>query len=181
MYAPIMRLRALAKAVAANSIPVRRLLPGVLLLVAPAAFAQTAGHYQGTNNEGYQVDVYVATDGGGLAVTTVDGAGTVYCKGQAAGVWSVEVGTTAPITDGAASIDVLAVNLYYASALTFSGQKVKGTVTFAVPEFFSTAEPPKTACAGATKKQKFTATYVGTESRAPGPRTAQAWPIGTIR
>jgi hypothetical protein len=137
MYSSIMRLRALAQAVAAKSATVRRLLPGVLLFAAPAAFAQTVGHYQGTNSEGFQVDVYVSTNGDGLAVTTVDDLGTVYCKGQNGGVWGVQIGTTAPITDGAASIDLLDVNLYYTQALTFSGQKVKSTVTFAVPEFLS--------------------------------------------
>jgi len=184
MPAPIMRSNVLAKAVApfpANA-AVRWLLPCVVLLAAPAAFAQKVGHYQGTNNEGYQVDVYVATSGDGLAVTDVDDAGTVYCKGQAAGVWSVAIGTTAPISDGAASIDLLDVNLYYDMAMQFSGdKKVTGTITFAVPEYVTTMQPPKTACSGITKKQKFKATYVGTETRAPGPVAARAWPVSVAR
>jgi len=185
MRAPNILPEALAEATArftANRAALRWLLPCAFLLAAPAAFAQKVGHYQGTNNEGYEVDVYVATSGDGLAVTGVEDAGTVYCKGAAAGVWSVAISTTAPISDGAASIDLLDVNLYYDTAIEFSGTtKVKGTIQFAVPEYVSTMQPPKTACSGITKKQKFTATYVGTETRAPGPVAARAWPVNTAR
>ena len=185
MRAPNIRPEALAEAISpltASRAALRWLLPCAVLLAAPAAFAQQVGHYQGTNNEGYQVDVYVSTSGGGLAVTDVDDAGTVYCKGTAAGVWSVAIGTTAPISGGAASIDLLDVNLYYNTAIQFTGTtKVKGTIQFAVPEYVTTAQPPKTACSGITKKQRFTATYVGTETRAPGPVAARAWPVSTAR
>jgi hypothetical protein len=182
MHAPNFRSFALAEAIAANRAALRWLLPCMLLLAAPAAFAQQVGHYQGTNNEGFEVDVYVATSGDGLAVTEVVDDGTVYCKGTAGGIWGVEVLPTAPISDGAASIDLLDVNLYYNSAIQFSGNnKVKGTITFAVPEYVSTVQPPKTACSAITKKQKFTATYVGTETRAPGPGAARAWPASVGR
>jgi hypothetical protein len=185
MRAPNIRPQLLAEATtpfAANRAALQWLLPCMVLLAAPAAFAQQVGHYQGTNGEGYQVDVYVSTSGDGLAVTGMDDSGTVYCKGTAAGVWGVDIGTTAPISDGAASIDLLDVNLYYSTAIQFSGNtKVKGTIQFAVPEYVTTAQPPKTACSGITKKQKFTATYVGTETRAPGPVAARAWPLSTSR
>ena len=181
MRAPNIRPNTKTDAAAGRAV-LRRLLPCMFMLAAPAAFAQQAGHYQGTNNEGYQVDVYVATSGDGLAVTGVDDAGTVYCKGTAAGVWSVAISTTAPISDGTASIDLLDVNLYYDTAIQFSGDnKVSGTITFAVPEYVSTVQPPKTACSGITKKQKFKATYVGTETRAPGQVTARAWPVSITR
>src|SRR5277367_3137427 len=100
MRAPNILPEALAEATArftANRAALRWLLPCAFLLAAPAAFAQKVGHYKGTNNEGYEVDVYVATSGDGLAVTGVEDSGTVYCKGTAAGVWSIAIGTTAPI------------------------------------------------------------------------------------
>jgi hypothetical protein len=181
MRALDIRRNSLAEATAPRT-ALRWLLPCMFLLAAPAAYAQKVGHYQGTNNEGYQVDVYVATSGDGLAVTDVDDAGTVYCKGTAAGVWSVAIATTAPISDGAASIDLLDVNLYYDTAIQFTGDdKVSGTIQFAVPEYVSTVQPPKTACSGITKEQKFKAKYVCTDTRAPGPVAARAWPVSAAR
>ncbi len=165
MHASVTRLRAIAFPC------LRAMVPAAILLSAPAAFAQKAGHYQGTNAEGYTVDVYVSGSTGDFTVTGTDEDATTFCKKTAAGVWGIAIGTSLPITDGEATLTLFDVSTYYNSVFHFSGDKVTGKTTFTVPAFFGSTEPPKLACAQATKNEKFSATLVGAETRAP----AQTW------
>ena len=147
-----------------------------LLAVAPAAFAQKAGTYIGTNNEGDEVEVVVAAGGGGFNLTGMSDSGTVYCKGTEVGGWGVAIGTSDPITNGGVTLTVFVSTLYYTSTMTFKGKNVSGTIDFAVPVFSGTQQPPKKACSAATKKQTFTATLSNTTSVTP-PKGAYAWPL----
>ena len=151
---------------------------GATAALAPAARAQHVGTYIGTNNEGDQVEVAVAEVNGGLAVTGMSDSGAVYCRGTQVSSYGVDVGLAGqPITNGQATVQVSVINLYFGSDLTFSGNKVKGTIVFVVPVLTGTLEPPKKACAATSGKQHFEATLSDDAVLAVSPRTASAVPI----
>jgi aryl-phospho-beta-D-glucosidase BglC (GH1 family) len=155
-------------------------LSAMALLAAPAALAQQAGHYQGTNNYGGEVDIYVSDVSGALVISGEDDSDTVYCKGSSTGIgYGVGFsGFNSPITDGAATFEYLSTNVYYNGTFTFKGKKsVSGNSSFGAPLFTSTTPPPTKAAACLTKAETYTATYVGTETVPPGYHGAMAWPL----
>ena len=155
-------------------------LSAMVLLAAPAALAQQAGHYQGTNNYGGEVDIYVSNVSGALVISGEDDSDTVYCKGSSAGIgYGVGFsGFNSPITDGAATFEYLSTNVYYNGTFTFKGKKtVSGKTSFGVPLFTSTTPPPKKGAACLTKPETYTATYVGSETAPPVYHRAMAWPL----
>jgi hypothetical protein len=156
-------------------------LAAAFLLAAPAAYAQTIGHYQGSNNEGDEVDVYVDSDGaGGYIISSFDDGGTVYCGGISVGYGVGFGGFDTPIVGGTATFDYLSTNVYFNGTFDFIGaKKLKGKMRFGVPLFTSSTEPPKKAGACLTKPQTYTATYVGSDTAHVTSKGAVAWPLVT--
>ena len=157
------------------------LLGAAILLAAPVALAQTAGHYQGTNNEGYEVDIYVDTSSGSPVISSFGDAGTVYCRGSSfsEGYGVGYGGFNTPITNGMATFDYISSNVYTNATFNFKGKNVKGSMVFGVPLFPTTTEPPKKGAACLTKQQTYTAAYVGSETRVSPKKSAIAAPIVT--
>ncbi len=157
-------------------------LPLAVAMTAQSAFATMAGTYTGTNNEGYPVQVVVASVNGGLAVTGISDEGAVYCDGLQAATYGVGVGLAGqPIVKRRATIDLLVTSLYFHSDLKFGGGGLHGKIQFAVPLFNKTKEPPKMACAAKTMKQTFTATIGGATFHAPPAGTAYAVPAAVLK
>jgi len=151
------------------------LLPLAALLAAPAAMAQKIGTYTGTNNEGDEVQVVVASDGnGGLEISGLADGGTVYCtqSNTSYGYGVGFSGSLAEIMGKKATFDMGYTNVAMMSNFTFKGNNVKGKMQFSVPilDSFTVAE----ACA--TKPQTFTATFGGASYK-PKFHGALAWPL----
>jgi len=156
-----------------------RVLAPALLLMAPAALAQQAGHYQGTNNYGGEVDIYVSEVNGALVISGEDDSDTVYCKGGTNVGYGVGFsGFNSPINGKKATFEYLSTNVYYNGTFDFKGKtSVSGKTSFGVPLFTSNTPPPKKAAACLTKPETYTATYVGTEDKPAGYHGALAWPL----
>ncbi len=142
------------------------------LLAAAPALAQTAGHYQGLNNEGDRVDVYVAAKGDGFVVSAIGDAGAVTCGMVPGGTWRLQVAGGYHIGGGAASVAISQVDVFYRARLSFSGAAVTGQMLFGVPEFVTTA---KHACASTTQPQGFSARYIGTDTVPDTQSAAMRW------
>jgi hypothetical protein len=153
------------------------LLPLAALLASPAAMAQKIGTYTGTNNEGDEVQVVVASDGnGGLEISGLGDGGTVYCT-QSNTTYGYGVGFSgnlAEIMGKKATFDQGYTNVAMNSNFKFKGNNVSGKMQFSVPilDSFTVAE----ACA--TKPQTFTASFGGAFHKMKF-QGALSWPLAS--
>jgi hypothetical protein len=148
-----------------------------IVLAAPAALAQQAGTYTGTNSEGYGLEVVVAGSQGNYEITGVSDGGNVYCKTTEIGGWGLGIGTDDPITGNTATLNINYDTVYYQGSFKFSGDKVVVKQLFVVPVLTGTKTPPKTACGASTGTSTTTLTLSGAETRAPGPTVVHAAPF----
>jgi len=156
-------------------------LATAILLTAPAAMAQQAGTYTGTNSEGYSLEVVVNGTQGNYAITGISDGANMYCKAAEVGGWGLGIGTDDPITGNKATLNINDTTVYYEGSFKFSGDKVVVKQLFEVPVLTGTKTPPKTACAATSSNQTTTLTLSGAETRAPGPTIFHAAPINIAR
>jgi hypothetical protein len=156
-------------------------LPAAVLLVAPAALAQQAGTYTGTNSEGYGLEVVVAGSNGSFAITGVSDGANVYCKQTEIGGWGLGIGTNDPITGHKATLNINDTTVYYQGAFNFKGNTVIVKQLFEVPVLTGTKTPPKTACAASSGNITTTLTLSGTETRPPSSTVFNAAPFRPAR
>jgi hypothetical protein len=156
----------------------RALLPAALVLAAPA-YAQKAGTYSGTNNEGYTIEVVVAGSKGNFAITGVSDSANVYCGKTEIGGWGLGIGTNDPLNGHKGTLNINDTTIWYQGYFDFTGNTVKVKQEFEVPVLSGTGSPPKKACAAKTGYITTTLTYGGDATRAPGPTVVRADPLKT--
>jgi len=135
-----------------------------LSLASGLAAAQQLGHFQGLTDNGDEVNITVGLDDfSQVAVRDIGMFWMATCtkSGPGRGVgWGV--GTSQPIVDRKAAIEVRGNSLYMAWTLKFNaaGDTVTGTVTGRTPEFTDVSTSTKSVQMCDSGKRTFSATLV---------------------